>query len=163
MSNLTYECIYLVLNNNGVFGIKCRPVSHISYHKNKRGKLSCPGNKLVALVAGSKSVVHVTVKVLLSSKFEDCCSTQWDLEIWSSNDFPWVWMNTFVFSIMAFNAKQTNYGTSITEEKLLVRLVFSSILSTAKTRCMAYGQSKITWVVFGTTDGMRKWLWHRRK
>ena len=45
-------------------------------------------------------------------------------------------MNTFIFSILTFNAKQTNYGTLITKEKLLVKRLYSSIVSTAKIRLM---------------------------
>lgn len=45
-------------------------------------------------------------------------------------------MNTFIFSILTFNAKQTNYGTPITKEQLLFKLLFSSIVSTVKTMFM---------------------------
>jgi len=45
-------------------------------------------------------------------------------------------MNTFILPIPTFNAKQTNYGISITKEKFLVNILFSSIVSTVKTRFM---------------------------
>ena len=51
-------------------------------------------------------------------------------------------MNTFIFFIMAFNVKQTNYGTLITEEKLLVKLLFSIIISTVRTRFMSDDMNK---------------------
>ena len=45
-------------------------------------------------------------------------------------------MNTFILPILTFNAKQTNYGTLVTKEQLLVKLLFSIIVSTVKTRFM---------------------------
>ena len=71
-------------------------------------------------------------------------------------------MNAFVFFVEAFNTKQSNCVENgcDREEEILVKIPFTP-------NCI-HGQDRenlgnITWVVFGTANGMRKWLRRRRK